>query len=347
MKKILFTLLSLTAVVACTKSETIYSPDSEIGLTAVNSKLTKAAVQGTALPNGSTILTYGYYKDDVQSGEPLSNFKSNTTTPTTYINGATFKHMTDFTLWHGDPVAYYWPKVGSMVFAGITDTTAVAVAGASFDYTTDAWSIFDYVQPANTAQTKDLMYSNLTSTSVLSQNVNMTFKHTMSWISFGIQGDDDAKSAYTINSITLKDVVGKGTLSTANADNLWTLSADTTDKNDVAVVSSNTPLDGHFKYLEDNANGTLVLPQTAKIVEIVYTLTAGGTELQHTFTYDLGGLTGEWKDTGDQAVTGEPLNTWKPGRHYTYLLEFSLNEIKIAPTVENWIERSYGAIPVQ
>ena len=50
MKKFLFSILAVGAIVACTKSEVKYEGDTEIAFAPVASTATKAAIEGTYYP---------------------------------------------------------------------------------------------------------------------------------------------------------------------------------------------------------------------------------------------------------------------------------------------------------
>ena len=91
MKKFLFSILAVGAIVACTKSEVNYEDASEISFAPVASTATKAAVygsiDGTTYPENETFYVWGYWQGDVPAGSTYTAFDD----PDTYISAAVFK----------------------------------------------------------------------------------------------------------------------------------------------------------------------------------------------------------------------------------------------------------------
>lgn len=345
-KTTLFTLLAAaTAIVAsCSKTEVIYDQGSEIGFTPATSHLTKAALNSTVLPTTCVITTYGYYKSTVAAGTgvTLQSFKNATEAVTTYIDAAPFKNMGG-NLWHGDPTAYYWPKTGSIVFAGYTE--APAGVNLAFSYDDNALTSTDYVQTHNTAATKDFLYFNLTDPASKS-TVPVAFNHALSWISFEIKAaDETVANKVTVNSITLKTIKDKASLNTSSTTGIWSAQAfnDTTDQDIEVSTTDITPTT--TSTLVAN-NGVIVIPQDATSIEVTYTTTLSATEIKtETVTVNLSG-NGNWKEADGTTDSGEALNKWAEGRHYTYKLTLGLKEIIFAPTVNAWVERTFDGFTI-
>lgn len=346
-KTTLFTLLAAaTAIVAsCSKTEVIYDQSSEIGYTPATSHLTKAAIKTTVLPDACEITTYGYYKRTVAAGNvvDLNAFKSDTSTVTTYIDSATFKKTKSGSLWHGDPTAYYWPKTGSIVFAGYTEApTGVKLA---FSYDDNALTSTDYVQTHNTAETKDFLYFNLTDPASKS-NVSVAFNHALSWISFEIKAKDEtAADKVKVNSITLKAIKDKASLNTASTSGIWS-EQEFNDHSDQDVAVSTTDITLTTSFVSVANEGVIVIPQNATSIEVTYTVTLSATETKtDTVTVSLSN-SDVWKKGADGNNTDEALDKWAEGRHYTYKLTLGLDEINLAPTVDKWVERTFDGLTI-
>lgn len=346
MKKSLF--LSLIAVaatlVACNKTELVYEEGNMIGFTPAVSHLTKAALNSTTLPTDFVITTNGYWKSAATAGngEDLAAFKAVTDAEETYIDAEPFKFMSNG-LWHGDPTPYYWPKVGAIVFSGYTQEPAGATI--AFSYANNAFTSSDFVQTHTTSATTDFMYFNLTDPASKS-NVPVVFNHALSWLTIQVKAaDETAAQKVVVNSIVLKNILDKATLNTADEDNMWSAQA-FNDAQDADITVSNTDVAiNTASYAKTDDDGVLIIPQGATSLEVTYTTTlAAGNTKTETVTVDLAG-NGVWKDA-DGAETTEALNVWAAGRHYTYNLTIGLNEIILAPTVNEWKERTFDAFAI-
>lgn len=349
MKKSLFTILAMAAVVACTKTENVYNESQEIGFTPVSYKMTKAdqlgAVIGTALPTQNDIVTYGYYQNDVNAGTELANFGTN---PVSYIDGAKFVNESS-TLWHGSP-AYYWPKVGSLVFAGYTG--AAQNHPLTHSYSDNKFTAVDYVQTHNTANTTDLMFSYLNGVSYNNNpspagGVPMVFTHALAWVEFKVVAASDEVSArYKITSLVLENIKDKGNLDTqyknAQPNAAWTnLSFESdTDKN-VKVLEST--VQGGITVASQDAttptfvnNGILIIPQDATSLKLNLMFNDKKKNAN-------GDLVDNWieepniiKELDVQKSGDQTIDKWEFGKHYVYVITISDKEIKVAPTVTDW-----------
>lgn len=344
MKKIILTLCALATIVACTKSENVYDAPQEIAFNPVSQKATKAPVQGTTFPIDNPITTFGYYKVSAAAGT-LADFKSNTETATTYIPGAIFKKESTGDNWHGDPTPYYWPKEGSIVFAGYTN------AVSDLTHTLDGnFSATDYVQPAeNSDNAKDLLFFDLTD-SKSDGPVAVMFKHAMSWLTFKVKaGDENSAANFLIKKIVLKNVIKKASLTTSENVPVWTKSADATDKADITVFESTNGVapTTTAALAQGGEDKVVIIPQNATSVAITYIMTDGTNAdgsikwtPEQTTVKDLSGLGAEkWNDTTEH-------NTWNYASHYTYIFNFGLKEITLAPTVTDWTEYTYDSLAI-
>lgn len=348
MKKFLISVLSLAAVIACTKSETVYSDPQEIGFNPVNAKMTKAPVNSATFPTDYDITTFGYYSVSTNAGTAPTAFPANNANDIeTYIPGATFKHEGN-NIWHGDPTPYYWPKRGSIIFAGYAN----AAANNTISHTlANNFTATGYVQPAeNSDDAKDLLFFDLTN-SYSAGPVPATFIHALSWLTFKVKaGNDIAAANFKIKKIVLKGVVNKADLATDANVPTWTLSTSADDVHDITVfentagVAPTTTAD----LAQGGEDKVVIIPQGAKVVEITY-VQADGTDAQGVtiWTHDQTTSVNLAQDLSDAQWNDKAAhNTWNYKSHYTYIFNFGLNEIKIAPKVDTWTEYTYDNITI-
>ena len=324
MKKSFIIALGAIALVACTKTSVSYEQTGEIGFAPVVRKnSTKAAVEGTAFPN-QKIKVYGYYDNSMATGSSYSAGKF----AVEYLPGVEFAKKG--ATWAGATTPYYWPKTGSMLFAGYSP---VDFAGVTFTLASNKFSVAECPQPEFSA-TKDLLYAGY-GKSVLSGPVAMAFSHALSWVTV------KAKAA-AANQIKITNIKFVGLAEKGSSDGLpeWTVSGTKEQLNVFAPTSAfDVPADAEATLVESNPNCGLVFPQTlADAAEIVvsYEMNNGAGQwfAQAPFVQKLNLL-----KSGDDTI-----NKWEAGKHYTYIINFSAiggepgssNEITIAPTVNNW-----------
>lgn len=324
MKKSLIIALSAIALVACTKTSVSYEQTGEIGFAPVVRKnSTKAAVEGTDFPN-QKIKVYGYYDNSMATGSSYSAGKF----AVEYLPGVEFAKKGD--IWAGADTHYYWPKTGSMLFAGYSP---VDFAGVTFSLASNKFSVKDCPQPEFSA-TKDLLYAGYT-TSVLGGTAPMTFSHALSWVTI------KAKAAAP-DQIKITNIKFVGLAANAFSAGLpeWTVSG-TKEQLNVFAPTSAFAVPAAETLVESNENCGLVFPQAlknaAKIV-VSYEMNNGAGQwfAQAPFVAQLNLLT---SNKGANTI-----DKWEAGKHYTYVINFSAiggepgssNEITIAPTVNNW-----------
>ena len=333
MKKIFFAFVAVAAVAACAKTEPVYTEvDSEIKLAPVASIATKAngfdtSITGVEYPAAEHFTVKGYW-----ANEPAG---------TAFAEGSLYLDHVDFAkgtqYWEGANANYYWPKNGSLRFACYSPTE---VAGGSFshDLATDTWTATDYVQPSLTAESIDLMVAKTPASytaATAAENVSVVFEHALSWITLKVIAKDaDAAAAFTINKVTINDVntVAKMVAKyPAKTWSEWNTPADYVvyqGEQDVLTTAAN---------IENTPNGTIVIPQATTTVTIDYT--------QNALVEADGTVNTPQLD--DQSITVslslDAANTpWEAGKHYTYTLIFSLDEIVINPSVALWEEVTVG-----
>lgn len=322
MKKSLIIALGVIALVACTKTSVSYEQTGEIGFAPVVRKnSTKAAVEGTAFPD-QKIKVYGYYDNSTKPGSSYPDGKF----AVEYLPGVEFAKNGD--IWAGATTHYYWPKTGSMLFAGYSP---VDFAGVTFTLANNKFSVAECPQPEFSA-TKDLLYAGYT-TSVLGGTAPMTFSHALSWVT--VKAKAAAANEIKITNIKFVGLAAKG-YSAGLPE--WTVSG-TKDQLNVFAPTSAFDVPADTTLVESHKNCGLVFPQTlADAAEIVV-------------SYEMNNGAGQWfaqypfvKKLNSLKSGADTINKWEAGKHYTYIINFSTieggpdssNEITINPSITDW-----------
>ena len=148
MKKSLIIALGAIALVACTKTSVSYEQTGEIGFAPVVRKnSTKAAVEGTEFPN-QNIKVFGYYDNSMAVGSSYSAGKF----AVEYLPGVEFAK--NGAIWAGaNNNHYYWPKTGSILFAGYSPADFGVV---TFSLENNIFSVAQLEQPEFYPTIKDL-----------------------------------------------------------------------------------------------------------------------------------------------------------------------------------------------
>ena len=343
MKKLVLAVLALGAMAACTKSNVQYEQPGEISLQPVTQKATKAAVDGTYYPTGTAYnFNVWAWWADKNAGTALAEF----TSTTDYIAEGTFTARNNVS-W-GGVTPYYWPTKGSLVFAGYSPASA-DVAGTTFNYSWDSktFTVSNYIQSNDIAQTKDLMWFDVTDKSY-NQNgtdgVPVTFKHALSWLTFKFKlAKNDTPQNWIITNVKLTGIENTASFASTTG---WD---EATNSHEVGVWSVRdgvTPytVTSEEKVLESTTNGVVVIPQScAPGTPAAEGVAAVAAAAELVITYNMKTYVGNGVLEGQEVKL--PLNgsqisddEWLPGKHYIYTITFGNNEILISPSVTNWIE---------
>lgn len=352
MKKILFALAAVAALAACSKVEATYEQDVEISFNPVAANRTKAMLSGTTFPD-EQFNVWGYYKQ-IEQGTTIAAWQSSTLEQQNYIVEKTFEKKTNG-LW-GGVNSYFWPKVGSLMFVGYYPTSAAEYVSYEFSSIVNKMTVTDYV--AGDYQTsgyvdihttnnhsEDFMYFNMTPTSynsttqssvgISGNNVDVVFRHALSWINVVLVKDANtpADATITVNSVKFTNVLPQGDAvvdnSATDKEIVWTAEGsgvdvevcpnddNTTDYKENQIVLTTT----------DNLLGKqpIFIPQTmAGNLVVNYTITStDGSAFTETKTMPLNTL-------------GTDLTKWEPGKKYTYTIVIGTSEILIDPKVADW-----------
>ena len=324
----------------------------EISLAPVTrANMTKAAITGTTFPTTNDMGVYAFYNAGKLKDTPKDQFLAGSAA---YLEDVKFVNRAGSGNWGGE-TSYYWPKTGSLVFAAYSPS----VAKLAYDEHKDEFSATSYVQSADLSSTVDLLWSPMTAKShdKTTAAVPMVFYHTMSWVTVqAVAANSDSDSQFKIKSVELNDIVNKGSFKTAGATITWTRSTLETDKQTLTVFSDNKynvvelpTTEKPVQALENNAKGTVVIPQTLNDVTLTVVFSqlmpTGAWSADQTLTFKLN----ECK-TGNPAVA---LNEWENGKHYIYTLNFNIkgatgeNEILIKPTLTDWENVTANGINAQ
>ena len=214
MKKLMILAAAVAAMAACTKSEVVYDDnDTEIALAPVNYMTTKmqygpqGGESGTEYSASEEFNIFAEYTESDAGTVLLSAIGT-----TRYLNDVRFKKQTEQVsgrdVWTGSPSAYYWPKTGSLYFAGYSPADAVKTS-ATYEFSsndpklsitgfTQGNYVYEYEdgKPDNDTEgysMVDLMYfdvySDTQSTGSASLYHEATFRHALSYITSLVSGE--------------------------------------------------------------------------------------------------------------------------------------------------------------
>lgn len=341
MKKILIFAAAIAIMAACAKTQVVNEDSGEIGVSPVSYMSTKAgAVIGTDYPDGESFNVFACHTSG-ENGETFSTGSGTLATGALYLDDYKFVNDGTGTTWHGNPAAY-WPKTGSLYFAGYSPAD-ITKASATYDFnrTAPKLTITDFEQGGysnGASNMHDLMWFDVTSTSANTGNPAVAFKHALSYITFSLSCDESVNGIYTVKNVTLKDIDGKGTFVSGTGLS-WTPSG---TKNALELYD-----DGTGQNISNTAfelDNILIIPQTATSVSVTYLQKASASDgagvIEITETFELTG--------GDESNQNQ--GNWIMGKHYTYKLNFTMDpneEIKLTPSVDaDWTNVTGSPIEV-
>lgn len=324
MKKIFFSFLAIAALASCAKTEVVYVEDnSEIKLAPVTSVATKTvygSIDGTVYPSAEEFNVWAYW-----ANQPAGSKFTEDDTDVPYLCNVTFVNKGQY--WGGQ-TTYYWPKNGSLRFAAYSPET---VEGVTHTLATDTYKV-SYTQPSTTDKTIDFLLAPTTpsyTAQTATENVSVVFEHALAWITIQVKAaNPEAAAAFKIHDVIVEDALTAGTLQAVMTDGIqyeeWS-DQDTAADYEV-VKGAEIAVSTEAAVVEDNAKGTVVIPQVPTTLTINYTQNAmtGTPELDaQTVTVPL-------------ELDDESNNFWEPGKHYIYTVIFDLDEILINPSVVDW-----------
>ena len=373
MKKALFLAAAVAAMAACTKSQTVYDgTETEIGLAPVNYMSTKTyygPYPGAAYSDAEQFRVFAQY-----TKEPAGTAFKNNDEHSTYLDNVTFSKKSSQTggvdVWGGDPTPYYWPKSGSLYFAGYSPAGATLNGDAGYEFNTGGSRLtlpgftqgdysnaesLDEISGNTNYKMVDLLYFDVeANTPSVNEGIYFaTFKHALSWIEFRITCTTGLSDLFQVKKITLNDVSFTETFSSGAGDP-WDVEPEWTgNKTNIKdiVIYDHQFNDGADSDLDDAIladskylciNGLLLIPQDVTSITL---------ELEQKGSADQ-----EFVEVNPETISlvstigsGSDVTTcdkWEIGKHYVYTLSISAEEILINPKVDDWTVEIPNTIPV-
>ena len=363
MKKLLIAVLAIAGLASCTNTVEFEPVQKQIGLSPITQNRTRAMVGDTDFPTKENFMVWAWYKQ-LPAGTTITEWQADGTAQQTYINQKEFtdqKEGLTTGLWAG-VTPYYWPKLGSLLFAGYYPASVKNVS-YMFDKDNNKMTINEYT-PGNytttgfvtdaATHTEDLMYFKMTAASCNSgtlgsevdgvndgnsvtdePNVDVVFQHALAWIKVTLAeaaGTPDG-ATITVSSVKFTDVntTGTGTVADSNKDGeveniVWAPTAATANIEvlDAAkVLGTKVTVEKQPIVIPQAMTGNLVITYTIKSTD--------GSVFEEVKTIALNTLK-------DNAATPTTINKWEAGKCYTYAIVIGTSEILIDPTVTDWAE---------
>lgn len=341
MKKILFAIAAIAALSACSKSEVEYEAAGEITFTPVAKNITKAMMDnGETFNTNEQFNVWAFYNPTVQANNNINawvaEYVANSENGAkVYIDDKPFAYDGTYQLWAG-VTPYFWPKVGTLAFAGYYPSSAPAAYTLSDEANEMTFTDVEnsWVSDAET-NIEDLMYFNLTKC-YNGNNVTAVFKHALAWLTINLSTTKatlDAGATITVSSVKFTEVMPQGDAVVANQAPIeWTPEG---DADEVEVVASTVTL-GTTAQMQKQP---LLIPQTMDgELHVTYTITSTDNS---SFTETKVITLNEMLYDGDKE-----LSSWEASKHYVYNIVISTNEILIDASVVNW-EDNKVEIPVE
>lgn len=307
MKKFyVFAAVAIAALASCTKSEVVYNQgQQEIGFRQFTGSMTKADPSTSPLPTTTSMGVFSYLY--------------NTETP--YFTNAEFEYKSATTKW-GGKTPYYWPLQDNLDFVLYAPYQST---GVSYTHSSTGSNILTVtIENNSTAQTDYLygkkFYANTAKPTPSSNGVPVVLKHALSKVTIAAKAN--AASIFTVSSIKLMQTTQEGsyTVTYNTSDDDFTsvvTGSPTAEKNDMEYVSS----ESDWNLTEDLSVNTAfkyVVPSAQTSIVLKYKMAGSTTEL--TATVDLSSGSAQWET----------------GKHYTYNLTLTADEILFVPEVEDW-----------
>lgn len=348
MKKILFATLAIMAAVSCSKTDVAFENTGEIEIMPVNNKVTKSVMGGTEFL-GTTFNVWAWFNHSEAGADKINTwqngFAADATNPTiVYINEKPFieKDVTQ-NLW-GGVTSYYWPKTGSLIFAGYhaPNLTAEDAVTYTFDKDNNYMSFNDIEQVKlvdGESYNEDIMYFNMTTNSFNHKSglVSLDFNHAMTWITVTLakKSHPEIKATIKIHDVIFTEVYDTGDGKVENQNIIaWTPKVGTNKdfeilKNGDVELKYNKTTDANgvetIESIIETIDEYLIIPQSINgVLKVRYSvISEDGSTFTETYPVDLTTL----KDGH---------STWLPGKHYTYNVAIGTDELLVTPVVNEW-----------
>lgn len=267
--------------------------------------ITKAAVEGTSIPEDYTIFLSSYFNNET-AGESSAN----------YFTGEEFRHLGD--KWTADPVIY-WPMGGKLDFLAIAAPSSFRGANMSW-YPQNVSRGVEVAVSDGCCLESEIMYSAASSQGVSDRGVGMNFSHSQAWLQFRLSEYESLTTR--IDSIVINKAYLGGKL---RIDNGIYLSADWDfhgyfRKSHTLPLSRNLVLDGTQKTID------ILLPeQPACDITVYYTQKEPSEESWNNYTR---------KTSFTQKANPDP---WFAGTRTVYTMTVHKN-LSVQARVHEWNE---------
>ncbi|MBQ6939427.1 MAG: fimbrillin family protein, partial [Muribaculaceae bacterium] len=240
---------------------------------------------------------------------------------------------------------YYWPKTHKLTFTAYSPKEMITYA--SIDSVTGIKLTDVVIGEVDTH--RDILYSNRVYNQTypgykfdVANNeligVDIQFHHALASVKVMVTAlkNYEPTNAITINKIWFDNVEMKGTFTEGLVTGLepsstgsWT---EPTETSEVDLKGGDVAIDevAPTPTVKQYGSTALLIPQNLDgNLNVTYTITNpnGTTKIQETKVFKLS----EQKDNSDIAIV-----KWEQSKRYTYTLTFGLNEIYLAPQVDNW-----------
>lgn len=381
-KKLFFLAVAAVALASCSSDDTIAenskvgnNQQKEIAFMPLAQNITRSAVSGAQTSTGGfpdqSIYVAAYQSAPSEAVKDYIGFS----TITSGNNGAEFKKNYvggntggSDNYWGAVTTPYYWPLAAS-TFNFLAVTEGPSSTGRTFGTETSegsgVYQHFANQVVVNMADNKtaqhDLMYSYVqASVGQTGSNgalsfpvVGLEFKHALAWVNFTVKAADaSAASAIQVKNITLNGAAYKGLFtvtmpnynsSTNNLSTGLTASWDATTYNDATLTPKESKevlaTDGTISINTETAT-TVENNSEVKGILVVPNPTANANSFTDiTIKYTMGGSTYNYTVAPTSLVL-------EPGKKYIFNITFSLHEIRINPTVENWVGGTVTPDPI-
>ena len=349
MKKIIFSIMAVAAIAACTKSEVEYTNLNEISIAPVASNVTKSV----AGYNGNTF--DGVFPTDIDLyvfANAVEGTYSSTNAGSPYFKNAQFEWKDGIGTttevenigapnnktatagaYAGNPTRY-WPNVKTLVFAGYSDACGLSKTTPTMDFANNALTIPAYTQDNATYTTEganDLMWFPCDGRAYSKQanEIVAQMKHACSWITINVAKHTNLSNIeYKLDQLELASFAHKGKVVCTKDGATWDELDNKTPEVYCKLTTDNT-LSTTPTNFETNKNNFIVIPQTPVDLNVTYTYTSDSTN----------GLT--LTETKPVSLKFNNDTAWQSGVHYIYNITITATEILIDPVVVAWTEYDY------
>jgi len=196
---IFFSLCLTVGAVSCSKMPECQCHSDAIILRPVSGDVTKAAVDGTVIPE-DYVISLGAYFNNESSPESSGN----------YLEGTFFTKGTDS--WSATPTVY-WPMGGYLDFLALASDKTDLLGSAEW-YGADASRSVELTVPDGRCLDSEVMYSCASSKGSTDRSVRMNFSHSQSWIQIRIAATETGTTR--IDSIVVRKAYLGGRLRVDN-----------------------------------------------------------------------------------------------------------------------------------